>query len=140
MTCDTGWVLPCHPAGWSKAYAKTGQVYYRNKHDKTTTWDRPVLVEKPNGAGAGDMEMSRRREAEKKPPAQTSGSAEKEQPLPPGKLRIHAWSTNDGACVCRSYLPEHGLSAPSYEMRPSSDTRGLFRVLICFVDCHFSAA
>ncbi|CAM9326757.1 unnamed protein product, partial [Ectocarpus sp. 8 AP-2014] len=70
--------------GWSKAYTKTGEVYYRNKHDKTTTWDRPVLVEEPNGADAGGKDNSGGRGGEKKPPAQTSGSVEKEQPLAAG--------------------------------------------------------
>ncbi|CAM9794375.1 unnamed protein product, partial [Ectocarpus sp. 12 AP-2014] len=41
-------------------------------------------VEEPNGADAGGKDKSGGRGGEKKPPAQTTGSAEKEQPLPPG--------------------------------------------------------
>ena len=106
---DTGWVLPCHPAGWSKAYTKTGEVYYRNKHDKTTTWDRPVLVQGPNGAGAGGIDKSGERGREKQetlPPAQASRRAEMQQPLAPGKLLWLLAKLTTTFFQCRSYLPE----------------------------------
>lgn len=72
------------PAGWSKSFTKTGETYYRNDHDKTTTWDKPTEASTPT-AVAG----SSKSKGQEKPRSSKSSSGEpqqqQEQPLPPGE-------------------------------------------------------
>lgn len=97
-------VMLCTAAsGWSKAYTKSGEPYYRNDRDKTTSWDKPAEPPSKEGGGAGSggtrrggsggtAKKSKSEEQERddeQPRLAESSSREQgqQQPLPPGEQR-----------------------------------------------------
>ena len=68
-------------AGWSEGFTESGEKYYFNDHEQTSTWDKPSAVASMGGS---------------------AGEQKKEQLLPPGELEEEEEEEEDNVSFPRT--------------------------------------
>lgn len=108
------YTLPlCAASGWSTQTTSTGEVYYANHVDRSTSWERPTAA----GAGAGADAAGRVGSTGDATPA-----VDGEQPLPPGMRRCFSSPFGKGGAeVPSSTVEAGGAAAAAAEGSPEKE-------------------